>query len=198
MSEHRTELTDLLSLAMDGGDSTGLSENDQRALDRLRQMIMTLRADRADPVPDAVRERGKELQTRLPSQVGWLDRTIAYVMNPLLDSLHQPQMALRGQELRQCTYEIDGYRLDLEIAQPRASDSLEADQEIDVRGQLDSEQEVAFPLRLALLRKGTSASILSMETTDDGRFDFTVPSGSYELAFEITSEKQMIGSIELP
>ena len=199
MSEHRTELTNLLSLAMDGGDSTGLSEKDQRALDRLRQMLMTLRSDRADPVPDSVTTRAKALHTRLPSPVGWLDRTIAFVMNPLLDSLQQPQLGLRGQELRQCTFEIDGYRLDLEIAQPRSGTTPNPDhQEIDVRGQLDSEQAVSYPLRVALLRKGTSASVLTMETTDDGRFDFTAPSGSYELAFEITSEKQMIGSIELP
>ena len=198
MSNQRTALTKLLSLAMDGGDSTGLSDEDQRALDRLRQMIMTLKSDRSDPLPESILERAKALHTRLPRQVGWLDRTIAFVMNPLLDSLHQPQLGVRGQELRQCTFEIDGYRLDLEISQPGQGGLVDQAEEIDVRGQLDSEQEVAFPLRVALLRKGTDASVLAIETTDDGRFAFTAPTGSYELAFEITHDKQMIGSIELP
>ena len=198
MSNNRTTLTTLLSLAMDGGDSSGLSEEDQKALSRLRAMILTLQSDAADPVPQGVVERGKALHDRLPRPVGWLDRTVAYIMAPLMDSIQQPQLGLRGQELRQCTFEIDGYRLDLEISQPRQAGSEDALQQIDVRGQLDSEQAMAYPLRLALLRKGTSASVLSMQTTDDGRFDFTAPSGSYELAFEITQDKQMIGSIELP
>ena len=197
MSNHGTELSNLLSIAMDGGDTTGLSDQDKKALHRLRQMILTLKSDGADPVPKSILDRGKALHTRLPRPVSWLDRTIAFVMNPLLDSL-QPQPGLRGQELRQCTFEIDGYRLDLEISQPAPTGSAGQDSQIDVRGQLDSEQDLSFPLRVALLRKGTDASILTMQTTDDGRFDFSAASGTYELAFEITTEKQMIGSIELP
>ena len=198
MTHNRTTLTNLLSLAMDGGDSSGLSDDERASLDRLKSMILTLRSDAADPVPGQVIERGKALHERLPRPVPWLDRAVAFVMNPLMDSLQQPQLGLRGHELRQCTFEIDGYRLDLEISQPKTGDFEDALPEIGVRGQLDSEQVVTFPLRLALIRKGTSASILDMETTDDGRFDFTAPSGSYELAFEIAEDKQMIGSIELP
>ena len=198
MTHNRTTLTNLLSLAMDGGDSSGLSDDERESLGRLKSMILTLQSDADDPVPAPVIERGKALHERLPHPVSWLDRAVAFVMNPLMDSIQQPQLGLRGQELRQCTFEIDGYRLDLEISQPTPGSTGDELPEIGVRGQLDSEQVVPFPLRLALIRKGTSASVLAMETTDDGRFDFTAPSGSYELAFEISKDKQMIGSIELP
>ena len=55
-----------------------------------------------------------------------------------------------------------------------------------------------FPLRVALIRKGSNASVLTLETTDDGGFVFQAPVGVYEIAFELSTGKQMIGSIELP
>ena len=119
-------------------------------------------------------------------------------MSPLLDSLHQPQMGLRGHELRQCTFEVDGYRLDLEIEQPGRADDQKEPFPVKVRGQLDSEIEVAFPIRLAVLKQGSDASILTLDTNEEGCFDFEAPRGAYELAFEISKGQQMVGSIELP
>ena len=198
MNNDNTELGTLLSLALDGGDQSDLSDQQQAALGRLKQVIETLRLDAADPVPEQVLERARALESRLPRPVSWLDRTVAFVMNPLLDSLHRPELGLRGHELRQCTFEIEGYRLDLEIAQPDSKPGSDAQADIGVRGQLDSEHPMEFPLRVALLRHGSDASVLTLETSDDGRFAFEAPAGPYDIAFELATGKQMIGSIELP
>ena len=198
MKNDNTELGLLLSLALEGGDETGLSTSQRSALSRLKEVIETVRLDAANPVPARVMERAKLLESRLPRPVSWLDRTVAFVMNPLLDSLQQPEPGLRGHELRQCTFETEGYRLDLEIAQPEIENESDAQSEIEVRGQLDSEYSMNFPLRVALIRKGSNASVLTLETTDDGGFVFQAPVGVYEIAFELSTGKQMIGSIELP
>jgi hypothetical protein len=198
MKNDNIELGLLLSLALEGGDETGLSTSQRSALSRLKEVIETVRLDAANPVPAGVMERAKLLESRLPRPVSWLDRTVAFVMNPLLDSLQQPEPGLRGHELRQCTFETEGYRLDLEIAQPEIENESGAQSEIEVRGQLDSEYPMNFPLRVALIRKGSNASVLTLETTDDGGFVFQAPVGIYEIAFELSTGKQMIGSIELP
>ncbi|MAJ45970.1 MAG: hypothetical protein CBC35_01560 [Planctomycetes bacterium TMED75] len=204
MQNDNTELASLLSLALEGGDESNLSRSQRAALNRLKQVIETIRSDTADPVPARVLERARSLESRLPRPVSWLDRTVAFVMNPLLDSLHRPEPGLRGHELRQCTFETEGYRLDLEIAQPATEHpsgdqtETETELEVEVRGQLDSEQPIEFPLRVALIRKGSDASVLNLETTQDGGFVFQAPAGSYELAFELSTGNQMIGSIELP
>ena len=136
---------DLLEIALGGSSIEDLTPSDASAVRMIRAMVETIHLDHVDPVPSAVISRARRLGSELATAPNWFDRALAVVMAPLFDDRPQLAMGLRGGELRQCTFGIDGHRLDLEI-EPIEDDDPNTSQPTRIQGQLDGEEPIDEPI----------------------------------------------------
>ena len=188
---------DLLEIALGGSSIEDLTPSDASAVRMIRAMVETIHLDHVDPVPSAVISRARRLGSELATAPNWFDRALAVVMAPLFDDRPQLAMGLRGGELRQCTFGIDGHRLDLEI-EPIEDDDPNTSQPTRIQGQLDGEEPIDEPIDVVVLFAGTNHVVATATSKNDGRFNLVLDAGDYEFAFRLSSQTLTIGRIEIP
>ena len=188
---------DLLKIALGEAPEGGLQPSEASVVQMIRTLVDTIQLDHADPVPAAVLHRARGLRTQLTATPSWFDRALAIVMPPLFDDRPQLALGLRGGELRQCTFGIDGHRLDLEI-EPIEDDDPNTSQPTRIQGQLDGEEPNDVPIDVVVLLAGTDHVVATATSKDDGRFNLVLDAGDYEFAFRLSDQTLSIGRIEIP
>ena len=188
---------DLLEIALGGNSIEDLPASDATAVRMIRSLVETMHLDHVDPVPTTVISRGRELASELPTAPSWFDRALAIVMAPLFVDRPQLALGLRGGELRQCTFGIEGHRLDLEV-EPLEDDDPNSTQPTRIRGQIDREDPIEVGVDIAVLFAGTDHVAATATTRKDGRFNLVLDAGEYEFAFRHGERALTIGRIEIP
>jgi hypothetical protein len=188
---------DLLEIALGESSVDVLQPSDASAVRMIRSLVETIHLDHADPVPGDVLVRARKLATQLVDTPSWFDRALAIVMAPLFDDRPQLAMGLRGGELRQCTFGIDGHRLDLEI-EPLEDDDPNTTQPTRIQGQIDGEDPIDEAIDVVVLFAGTDHVVATASSRTDGRFNLVLDAGEYEFAFRLAGQTLTIGSIEIP
>ena len=170
-------------------------------IESYQAIVSTIHGDLADPVPEDVKRRAHGLFHTHRSTVGWwtgFDRTIARFLVASVDDGPSLAAGLRGDDLRQCTLEIDGIRLDLEIHLEHPVTQDEGRLQAIVRGQLDSEGDLGLPMEGVVLDSDSGHLVGSILTDDRGRFDITLEAGSYDLVFKDDQGRHLVGAVTVP
>lgn len=194
---HAPDNPDLLEIALGGNSIEDLPASDATAVRMIRSLVETIHLDHVDPVPSAVISRARGLSSELGAAPNWFDRALAVVMAPLFDDRPQLALGLRGSELRQCTFGVDGHRLDLEV-EPLEDDDPNSSQPTRIRGQIDGEEPIEVGIDIAVLFAGTDHVAATATTRQDGRFNLVLDAGEYEFAFKHGERTLTIGRIEIP
>jgi hypothetical protein len=194
---HSPKTPDLLKIALGDGSTEGLKQAEASTVDMIRSVVQTIHLDHLDPVPTAVIQRGKNLAGELGRLPSWFDRALAIVMTPLFDDRPQLALGLRGGELRQCTFGVDGHRLDLEV-ELLEDDDPTSNKPTRIQGQIDGEAPLTDPIEVAVLFAGTDHVAATAITRTDGRFNLVLDQGEYEFAFRLVERTLTIGRIEIP
>ena len=166
-----------------------------------RAIVSTIHGDQNDPVPESVIRRANELFHQHRTVESWwtvLDRAVARFLQSAVDDGPSLAAGLRGDDLRQCTLEIDGIRLDLEIHVEFLSAGQDDQINAMVRGQLDGEDEIDLPMEGVVLESGSNHFFGHITTDERGRFNIELPAGSYDLVFRDGGGRHLIGTISVP
>jgi len=187
---------DLLQIALGKTSDVDLGKDDAKTVAMLRSLMSTVRGDALDGVPSKVINAATDLIGTLPKAPLWFDRAAAILLAPLFDDRPRLAAGLRGHDLRQCTYSSGDLRLDLEVESPVDPTSPSGD--CRIRGQLDSEVPLTTAVPVAIFLANTDCLVTSTETTQDGRFDLTLPAGVFDFAFRLGNATQLIGRLAVP
>lgn len=172
-----------------------------QVVESYRAIISTIHGDRHDPVPESAVRRANDLFHQHRAVESWwtvLDRTVARFLRSAVDDGPSLAAGLRGDDLRQCTLEIDGIRLDLEIHVEFPSTGQDDHIHATVRGQLDGEDELDLPMEGVVLESGADRFFGHITTDGRGRFNIELPAGSYDLVFRGGDGRHLIGTISVP
>lgn len=188
---------DPLKIALSDTPEADVRPETRTTVRMIRTLSETIRLDHVDPVPTTVIDRAVGLSAGLERPPSWFDRAVATVLAPLFDDGPRLAMGLRGDTLRQCTFGVEGFRLDLEV-EPLEVDDPDAGRPTQVRGQIDGEEPIEPPIEIAVLLPGTNHLVTTAKARADGRFDLVLDAGTYELAFRLGDRSLTVGSIEIP
>ena len=194
----RADISAELQAALGDRSPNTLDSGTEKRVRMIQSVMDTLRMDAVDPVPKSVMKAGHALAEHLPKAPSWFDRAAALLLEPLFDDRPRFELGLRGGDLRQCTYAVGEFRLDMEIecSGDLAEDSVEP--QTHVRGQIDGERPLAPEIPVVAFVAGTRHVAATTTTRDGGRFDLTLPAGEYEFAFQLDHETQVLGRMEIP
>ena len=194
----RSDISAALQAALGDRPQENLDSGSEKRIRMIQALVDTLRMDALDPVPKSVIKAGHALSEHLPKAPSWFDRAAALLLEPLFDDRPRFELGLRGGDLRQCTYAVGEFRLDMEIecSGELADDSVEP--LTKVRGQIDGEQALPPDIPVVAFIAGTSHVAATTVTRDGGRFDLTLPAGEYEFAFQLDHDTQVLGRMEIP
>ena len=170
----------------------------EKRVQMIQALMETLRLDAIDPVPHSVIKAGNALGENLPKAPSWFDRAAAMLLEPLFDDRPRFEPGLRGGDLRQCTYAVGEFRLDMEIECSSDLDENSVEPQTRVRGQIDGEQALEPEIPVVVFMAGTRNVAATTTTRDGGRFDLALPAGEYEFAFRLDHETQVLGRMEIP
>lgn len=198
MDDHETQYRSLAEQLVETRDG---SDGGTNMVEAYHAIISTIHGDRVDGVPAAVVRRASELfHEHRPVQSWWMefDRTLARLLTSAVDDGPNLVMGLRGDDLRQCTLEFDDIRLDLEIQVDSVTTRDGLHVEAMVRGQLDSEGELSLPIEGVALDHESQSFAGHITTDTVGRFDVSLPAGSYDLVFKDVRGRHLLGVVTVP
>lgn len=164
-------------------------------------IVSTIHGDQSDPVPPTAIRRASALFHEYRSVGSWwegIDRALARFLISSVDDGPSLAAGLRGDDLRQCTLEIDGIRLDLEIHLDHPVNHEDGRLQATVRGQLDSEGDLDLPMEGVVLDSDSGSMVGPITTDERGRFDIQLQAGAYDLVFKDDQGRHLIGVVTVP